>query len=95
MVQGLGFMIQGLGFRVYGARFRVRDKKEMKQSETENKAKQQNKSKIRVSWKHYTRNILPHAKTQLQNFMLACMAEGKMHAEDDEEGGHRRGTRSA
>ena len=78
-----------------GEGFRVRDKKEMKPSDTEKKAKQQNKSNIRLSWKHYTRNILPHTKTQLQNFMLACMAEGKMHAEDDEEEGHRRGTRSA
>ena len=52
----------------------------------------QKRSNIRKAWKEYSRNVLPHAKMQLQNFMLACLAEGKTHAEEDEEQGHRRGT---
>ena len=47
---------------------------------------------IRKSWKEDMQQVLPHAKPQLQNFMLACLAEGKTHAQEDEENGHRRGT---
>ncbi len=35
--------------------------------------------------------MLPHARTQIKNFMLACLAEGRNHASEDE-AGHRRGT---
>ena len=38
----------------------------------------------------YSQEVLPHAKTQLQNFMLACMAEGRNHDREDE-GAFRRG----
>ena len=50
------------------------------------------RSGIRKSWKEYMQHVLPHAKPQLQNFMLACLAEGKTHADEDEESGCRRGT---
>ena len=50
------------------------------------------RSGIRKSWKEYMQHVLPHAKPQLQNFMLACLAEGKTHAEEEEESGYRRGT---
>ena len=53
----------------------------------------QARSSIRKSWKAYCKQLLPHAKAQIQNFMLACLAEGKEHGEDDAEQGHRRGTR--
>ena len=36
--------------------------------------------------KEYSQRLLPHAKAQLQNFMLACIAEGKSHAEEEEQG---------
>ena len=50
-------------------------------------------SNICKAWKEYSQEILPHAKVQLQNFMLACMAEGKTHAEEEEEEkGHKRNT---
>ena len=40
---------------------------------------------IRGAWKAYTRNILPHAARQISNFMLACLAEGRRHDQDDED----------
>ena len=62
-------------------------------SETIAEEIRQEQSGMRKAWKEYTRQVLPHAKAQLQNFMLACMAEGKTHADEDEEDqGHRRGT---
>ena len=47
---------------------------------------------IRRAWKEYSQQVLPHAKAQLQNFMLACMAEGKTHPDEEEAQGYRRGT---
>ena len=32
---------------------------------------------IRKAWKEYTRQALPHAFTQVRNFMLASIAEGR------------------
>ena len=46
---------------------------------------------IRKAWKEYLIQVLPHARTQIKNFMLACLAEGRNHA-SEEEAGHRRGT---
>ena len=46
---------------------------------------------IRKAWKEYLIQALPHARTQIKNFMLACLAEGRCHA-SEEEAGHRRGT---
>jgi hypothetical protein len=39
---------------------------------------------IRAAWKDYLRRTLPHAFTQIRNFMLACVAEGR-NFEDEEE----------
>ena len=52
----------------------------------------QRKGSIRKAWKEYLQRVLPHAREQLQNFMLACMAEGRAHAEEDDETSHRRNT---
>ncbi len=49
------------------------------------------RSSIRQAWKEYLIHVLPHARTQIKNFMLACLAEGRCHA-SEEEAGHRRGT---
>ena len=46
---------------------------------------------MRKAWKEYAQQVLPHTKVQLQNFMLACMAEGKTHAEEEQES-HKRNT---
>ena len=64
------------------------DGTDVSESTAENAAR----SGIRKSWKEYMQHVLPHAKPQLQNFMLACLAEGKTHAEEEEESGYRRGT---
>ena len=46
---------------------------------------------MRRSWKQYVASALPHAARQIKSFMLACVAEGRTH-EDEEEGAHRRGS---
>ena len=46
---------------------------------------------IRHAWKHYIAHILPHAKRQIQNFMLACLAEGRTTRDDEEGAACRRG----
>ena len=46
---------------------------------------------MRRSWKTYVSATLPHASRQIQNFLLACVAEGRTH-DDEEEEAHRRGT---
>ena len=38
---------------------------------------------IRRAWKGYLTAALPHATRQMRNFMMACVAEGRSH--DDEE----------
>ena len=45
---------------------------------------------IRKEWKAYVTATLPHAKQQISNFMLACIAEGRNHDAEDEVA-HRRG----
>ena len=47
-------------------------------------------SDARQGWKHYLANVLPHARRQLGNFMLASIAEGRNH-DNEEEGAFRRG----
>ena len=39
---------------------------------------------IRAAWKDYTRRTLPHAFTQIRNFMLASIAEGRNFEEEEE-----------
>jgi hypothetical protein len=39
---------------------------------------------IRAAWKDYLRRTLPHAFTQIRNFMLACVAEGRNFEDEDE-----------
>ena len=44
---------------------------------------------IRAAWKEYLRGTLPHAYTQIRNFMLASIAEGRNF--EDEENSFQRG----
>jgi hypothetical protein len=46
---------------------------------------------LRRTWKGYVASVLPHAKRQVQNFMLACVAEGRTN-DDEEEDGQKRAT---
>jgi len=45
---------------------------------------------MRKAWKQYLMAVLPHAKQQVGNFMLACIAEGRNH-EIEDEAAHKRG----
>ena len=40
---------------------------------------------VRKAWEEYLQRVLPHSRAQLHNFILACMAEGKVHPEDKEQ----------
>ena len=44
---------------------------------------------VRAAWKEYLRGTLPHAYTQIRNFMLASIAEGRNF--EDEENSFQRG----
>ena len=44
---------------------------------------------VRAAWKEYLHRILPHAYTQIRNFMLASIAEGRNF--EDEEDSFKRG----
>eukprot|EP00973_Karenia_brevis_P010917 1480283-Karenia_brevis.AAC.1 len=45
---------------------------------------------MRPAWKTYLSSVFPHARRQITNFMLACIAEGKSY--DMEEDTYRRST---
>lgn len=40
---------------------------------------------LRTAWKDYLSTVFPHARRQITNFLLCCIAEGKNYCEDEDD----------